>query len=93
MSIKEIYETKAVTLVDVRTPLEFQEGTIAGAINIPMNEVVAKLYELKKMEPLVVFCRSGNRSEQVMHYLRNQGVEEVWNGGGWVELNAELNQR
>mgnify|MGYP001192637249 FL=1 len=93
MSIKEIYETKEVTLVDVRTPLEFQEGTIVGAINIPMNEVVAKLYELKKMEPLVVFCRSGNRSEQVMHYLRNQGVEEVWNGGGWVELNAELNQR
>ena len=93
MSIREIYETKEVTLVDVRTPLEFQEGTIAGAINIQMNEVVAKLYELKKMEPLVVFCRSGNRSEQVMHYLRNQGVEEVWNGGGWVELNAELNQR
>ena len=93
MSIREIYETKEVTLVDVRTPLEFQEGTIAGAINIPMNEVVAKLYELKKMEPLVVFCRSGNRSEQVMHYLRNQGVVEVWNGGGWVELNAELNQR
>ena len=93
MSIREIYETKEVTLVDVRTPLEFQEGTIAGAINIPMNEVVAKLYELKKMEPLVVFCRSGNRSEQVMHYLRNQGVEEVWNGGGWVDLNGELNQR
>ncbi len=93
MSIKEIYETKEVTLVDVRTPLEFQEGTIVGAINIPMNEVVAKLYELKKMEPLVVFCRSGNRSEQVMRYLRNQGIEEVWNGGGWVELNAELNQR
>ena len=93
MSIREIYETKEVTLVDVRSPLEFQEGTFAGAINIPMNEVVAKLYELKKLEPLVVFCRSGNRSEQVMHYLRNQGVEEVWNGGGWVELNAELNQR
>ena len=82
-----------MALVDVRTPLEFQVGSVVGAINIPMNEVVAKLYELKKMEPLVVFCRSGNRSEQVMHYLRNQGIEEVWNGGGWVELNAELNQR
>ena len=93
MSIKEINETRDITLVDVRTPLEFKEGTIVGAINIPMNEVVAKLYELKKMEPLVVFCRSGNRSEQVMHYLRNQGIVEVWNGGGWVELNAELNQR
>ena len=43
------------------------------------------------MEPLVVFCRSGSRSEKVMHYLRSQGVAEVWNGGGWIELNAELN--
>tara|TARA_B100000965_G_scaffold373917_1_gene364779 strand:- start:235 stop:513 length:279 start_codon:yes stop_codon:yes gene_type:complete len=92
MRIKEIYETKEVSLVDVRTPLEFQGGSVVGAINIPMNEVVARLEELKKMEPLVVFCRSGNRSEQVMNYLRNEGVLEVWNGGGWVELNAELNQ-
>ena len=91
MSIKEIFETKEVTLVDVRTPLEFQGGSLFGAINIPMNEVVARIDELKKMEPLIVFCRSGNRSEHVMHYLRNQGIEEVWNGGGWIELNAELN--
>ena len=92
MSIKEICETKQVTLVDVRTPLEFQGGSVVGAINIPMNEVVARIDELKKMEPLVVFCRSGIRSEQVMHYLHNQGISEVWNGGGWIELNAELNQ-
>ena len=91
MSIKEIFETKEVTLVDVRTPHEFKAGSVVGAINIPMNEVVARIDELKKNEPLVVFCRSGNRSEQVMHYLRNQGVTEVWNGGGWIELNAELN--
>ena len=91
MSIKEIFETKEVTLVDVRTPIEFQAGSIVGAINIPMNEVVARIDELKKNQPLIVFCRSGNRSEQVMHYLRNQGVTEVWNGGGWIELNAELN--
>ena len=91
MSIKEIFETKEVTLVDVRTPIEFQAGSVVGAINIPMNEVVARIDELKKNQPLIVFCRSGNRSEQVMHYLRNQGVTEVWNGGGWIELNAELN--
>ena len=92
MSIKEIYESKEEVLVDVSTPLEFQGGSVVGAINIPMNEVVSRIDELKKMEPLVVFCRSGNRSEQVMHYLRNQGVSEVWNGGSWIELNAELNQ-
>ena len=92
MSIKEIFATKEVALVDVRSPLEFQGGSVVGAINIPMNEVVARIDELKKMEPLVVFCRSGSRSEQVMHYLRSQGVAEVWNGGGWIELNAELNQ-
>ena len=54
MRIKEIYETKEVSLVDVRTPIEFQCGSVIGAINIPMNEVVAKIDELKKMEPLVV---------------------------------------
>ena len=91
MSIKKICETKEVTLVDVRTPLEFQVGSVAGAINIPMNKVVSRIDELRNMQPIVVFCRSGNRSEQVMHYLRNQGVEEVWNGGGWIELKAELN--
>ena len=91
MRIKEIYKNKEVALVDVRTPLEFQAGSVNGAINIPMDEVVARIDELKNIEPLVVFCRSGNRSEQVMHYLRNQGVTEVWNGGGWIELNTELN--
>ena len=91
MSIKKICETKEVTLIDVRTPLEFQAGSVPGAINIPMNKVVSRIDELKNMQPIVVFCRSGNRSEKVMHYLRNQGVEEVWNGGGWMELKAELN--
>ena len=91
MIIKEICKNKEVALVDVRTPLEFQEGSIVGAINIPMDEVVTRIDELKKMEPLIVFCRSGSRSEQVMHYLRKQGFTEVWNGGGWVELNTELN--
>ena len=51
MSIKEIFETKEVTLVDVRTPIEFQAGSIVGAINIPMNEVVARIDELKKTNP------------------------------------------
>ena len=91
MSIKKICETEEVTLIDVRTPLEFQVGSVPGAINIPMNKVVSRIDELKNMQPIVVFCRSGNRSEKVMHYLRNQGVEEVWNGGGWIELKAELN--
>ena len=48
MSIKEICETKEVALVDVRTPIEFQGGSIIGAINIPMNEVVTRIDELKK---------------------------------------------
>ena len=45
MSIKEIYETKEVVLVDVRTPLEFQGGSVVGAINIPMNEGVSWIDE------------------------------------------------
>ena len=95
-------EIEKIVLIDVPSQIYGEIRKIfislfesSGFKDIKINEKVdfKKLYELKKMEPLVVFCRSGNRSEQVMHYLRKQGIEEVWNGGGWVELNAELNQR
>ena len=52
-------------IVDVREPFEFGSGHIKGAINIPLgkiNELTEK--QLKKDEPIVLVCRSGNRSRQ-----------------------------
>lgn len=91
MTIKEVLEKKNPVLIDVRTPAEFQGGSVENAVNIPMNEVVDRLDEFQKSQPIIVFCRSGARSEQVMRYLKEKGISKVWNGGGWLDLNAQIN--
>ena len=93
MTIKEVLAQKNPVLIDVRTPAEFQGGSVENAVNIPMNEVVDRFDEFQKSQPIIVFCRSGARSEQVMHYLRDKGISKVWNGGGWLDLNALINAK
>jgi rhodanese-related sulfurtransferase len=45
---------------------------------------------MRELEPMVVFCKSGNRSGQVEAYLKQNGVKEIANGGGWLDLNKVL---
>ena len=67
--LKKILAMSNVNLIDVRTVNEFQSGSVANAINIPMSEVTSRLEEMRELEPMVVFCKSGNRSGQVEAYL------------------------
>lgn len=61
-------------LVDVRTPGEFASEHIAGAINIPVQEIDARLGELgSKNRPIVLYCRSGARSGQAARILTSAG--------------------
>lgn len=80
-----------VNLIDVRTPSEFNAGSVPSAINIPLNEVVNRLDELKQLQPLLVFCAAGIRSQKVMNLLIENGINQVENGGGWLEVNARFN--
>lgn len=68
-------------LIDVRTPQEFQAGHVEGAINIPVDQVGARLDEIKGLagtgNTLVVYCRSGNRSATAARTLRAAGYEVV----------------
>ncbi|MDB2362549.1 rhodanese-like domain-containing protein [Flavobacteriales bacterium] len=83
---------KKIALIDVRTPLEFNSGNVKGSINIPMNEVPQRLDEIRELEPMIVFCKSGVRSQKVLEFLKDNGIVEVENGGGWMEVNASVNQ-
>lgn len=75
------------TIVDVRTVGEFQSGHLNGSINIPLDEVEARIEELKAMSrPLILCCRSGARSGNATAFLSAQGFEEVYNGGGWTDV-------
>ncbi len=77
--------------VDVRTPEEFAEGHIDNAINIPLDQVPHRVSEFKDLpKPVVVYCRSGNRSGMAKTILQQNGINEVENGGGLDELQALL---
>ena len=69
---------RGATLVDVRTPEEFAAGHIEGAINIPIDELHERMGEIgDNTQPVVVYCRSGNRSALAKRRLEAGGYTEV----------------
>jgi phage shock protein E len=89
MNIQELINDTATTIVDVRTEIEFEEGNVAGSINIPLHNIIEKVEELKAMQPLVLCCLSGGRSGQATAFLQAQGCDDVHNGGGWEFVDAQ----
>ena len=75
------------TIIDVGTPDEYAKGHVPGALNIPLDEIPKRAQELKEMpRPIIAYCRSGNRSHAAISLLKQQGVEEVYNGGGLQDM-------
>jgi rhodanese-related sulfurtransferase len=76
-------------LLDVREDDEWAAGHAAQAEHMPMMEVPARVGELPADQDIVVVCRVGGRSAQVVAYLRQQGLERVWNlDGGMFAWHA-----
>ena len=92
MNLDEILKSGNYQLIDVREPMELEmDGSIDGAENIPLGEVADRKDEILNLEkPVVLFCRSGNRSGKALEYLESQGLKEGFNGGGWSELKHAL---
>ena len=89
--IKSIKEKKG-TLLDVRSKMEFDENHIAGAINIPLDMVEVNIKNIETMpKPIVVYCLSGGRSGIATDILQQNGIEDVYNGGGIFSLNNFIN--
>lgn len=92
MTVEQIIKEKKGTIVDVRTIGEFSGGHVAGSRNIPLQEIMARMEELKSLEqPLVLCCASGNRSGQATQYLSQQGIS-CYNGGSWMDVNYVQSQ-
>jgi phage shock protein E len=80
------------TIVDVRTPEEYAGDHYPNAINIPLNEVPGRIEEFKQLkQPIVAYCRSGNRSGMAVSILKQSGLTEVYNGGGLYDLLQQKN--
>lgn len=70
-----------VTIVDVRTPEEFQGelGHIEGSISMPLDELRERLAELPADKPVVTVCQSGKRSAMAAQILADGGIDRVAN--------------
>jgi len=75
----EVLKDTSIFILDVRTPAEYQEGRIPGAVLIPVYELADRAKELDayKNKPLFVYCRSGNRSIVAIQILTKQGYRNL----------------
>jgi phage shock protein E len=70
-------------IIDVREPFEFKMGHVKGALNLPPAALMAGaklLAETPKDTEIILYCRSGARSNASMHYLRQMGFTNLVNG-------------
>jgi len=90
-TIKSLVTENNATVVDVRGPWEFEDSHIEGAINIPLDEIPSRMDEVKSLKlPIIVYCRSGNRSGIAELIMKQAGITEVYNGGGLADMQIAL---
>lgn len=77
--LKSELESRAPVVLDVRSPAEFASGQIAGAINIPLEELRERLQELPKDKAIVSHCAVGYRGYLAECILRQSGFTNVRN--------------
>jgi rhodanese-related sulfurtransferase len=92
-------------LIDVRADHEWEVGRIAGATHLPLPELPARIEEIDRDRPVVLYCRGGNRSTMATAALADAGFDAVklsegivgWSGddlplepeGGYVAESGE----
>lgn len=71
------------TILDVRSPDEFNDGHYPNARNLPVNLLMLKLNEIgPKEHPVVLYCETGSRSAYAAMIMKASGFKDVINAGG-----------
>ena len=83
---KQVHSNGNCTLIDVRTPVEFREVHVRGALNVPLDRLTTEsLPNRSGDEPLYVVCQKGGRSAQACQKLDAAGVENIVNVEGGTQ--------
>jgi len=92
ISPAEVYEIinndEDYIILDVRTQDEYNKGHLDKALLIPVDELEGRIDELDQNNPIIVYCRSGARSNRAANILIGNGFNEVYDMGGilgWQE--------
>jgi len=82
--------TPEAVVIDVRTPEEFAQGHLKGALNInvqaPDFRAQIQALKLDPDRPVYLYCRSGRRSQLAAEILREMGFRRLYNIGGFEDL-------
>lgn len=86
-TFKKLIETKPGQVLDVRTPEEWAEGTINGAIKINYydKDFADQLDKLDKTKPVYVYCKVGGRSGGAAKQMKKMGFKQVYNLEGGIK--------
>lgn len=82
---KQLIDGKTVQLIDVREEDEYKMGHIAGSKLIPLGQLTARIGEIDKTKPVLVYCASGARSAEAAQVLTSSGYSTVYNLANGVE--------
>ena len=83
-----VAENDAIVL-DVREPKEWALGTLPDSVRISQGDIVERLDELDKSQPILCVCRSGGRSDNVAKFLAFNGYEVANLEGGLKGLGMQ----
>ena len=73
-------------LIDVRSAVEFNRGALSGAVNMPIDRLNCLKDDIDSTKPVLLYCRTGARSEMVKKYLEQLGFNQVHNIGGLLQF-------
>jgi rhodanese-related sulfurtransferase len=93
-NLHQMRSANEIELIDVRTEVEFAQGTIQGAKHLPLHMLPLVADQIDSAKPVVFICRSGARSAQACAFLASKGHDNVFNlrGGimGWAQAGLAL---
>ena len=81
--LQELLE-KGAQLIDVRSIMEFNQGALNGAINLPINTIQENTDSIDQSKTVLLYCRSGARSGMVKNFLVSIGFKDVYNIGSYT---------
>lgn len=91
--VKNLPHDGSITLLDTRTPGEYQRGHVDGFVNIPVDNLRERLDEIPKEKPVYVMCQSGLRSYIATRILEGNGYTAYNFSGGFRFYDAVINDR
>ena len=78
---------KEILLIDVRSPQEYKEFHLEGAINLPLYDIEEKARKQikRKDTPMMIYCQSGSRSKRAIQILKQEGYENLYEIKGGLD--------